>query len=304
MFTLRQMRQQPNAQVGVDGDHSASDDVPRNDATVRWKRANELIAAFIKRHSAFRCIGVRPMDIHMPLVTSPAQPQDFDSFKNMQYSVDVHMQAPIVLAGFSFSALVTEGPTHVGIGHADDDWTGGTHQGIRPLFLVEESTMQAFDQVRVALVALALILFAHSFYRCFYIQVFSSNSSSKKFFRAWAGPINKACVLWQAGLHLWLLSVPLYVLKYFGFSVVFFVAAFATLWSMGAFFVSFAFPLFKLRSLLDGLELGFADPPHAPNAEIHAAVRHKRVELGGPLPARWLDAGRNDGVLSASGEGN
>ena len=113
-----------------------------------------------------------------------------------------------------------------------------------------------------------------------------------------AGAINKACLFWQVGLHLWLLAVPLYVLKYNGFSVVFFVAAFATLLSMTTFFVSFAFPVMKLRSILDGLEVGLTDPPHAPNADIHAAVRKKRAELG-PLGDWWtranvLSGGKSD----------
>eukprot|EP00397_Hematodinium_sp_SG-2012_P051407 GEMP01060205.1.p1 GENE.GEMP01060205.1~~GEMP01060205.1.p1 ORF type:complete len:341 (+),score=69.62 GEMP01060205.1:29-1051(+) len=221
--------------------------------------ANELVRQLQEKHKKHLLPLMIPA-AQLPLLTTNIGVQDAQNAEGMRYQAEVHANVAALLGAFCFAALVSDGKTTVGIVTADNGTILDNDRFPLQLFLVSPFTMEIFDQIRIFLVASALVCLMLAFTKFFYLQLFLTGSHAREYFRAYAAPINVVCGTFHYGLLLWLCSVPLYVLKYFGFSLVFVASVlllFFFLWS----WIGGIIALTRMHLLLLHLEMGIYEEP-------------------------------------------
>ncbi len=86
------------------------------------------------------------------------------------------------------------------------------------LFRLSAFWTACIDQLRVIIVAATVFSLTILVIMMLCLQEFLTLRSGVKYFRAWAPTLNAQCIWLINSMYGFLLSVPLYMLKYFGFS--------------------------------------------------------------------------------------
>ncbi|CAD7959078.1 unnamed protein product [Amoebophrya sp. A25] len=185
---------------------------------------------------------------YYPLTSCNTTYEDAGTCNGLLMQVEMHAQVATVLAAFVFAALIAESPSQLFEGSP-------TPQQKSELFRVSEMTMNILDQIRVFFLASILLSLVVLLLCMLCLQEYLTTRAGKKYFRVWSPTLNNQCIWMVNTLMAFLLTVPLYVLKYFGFSVIFFlIAPMPLYWIKQLFTILTAYT--DLAILLNHIELG------------------------------------------------
>ena len=159
-----------------------------------------------------------------------------------------HLHVAAIIAAFIFTAIVSDGPCKLYQGSE-------TKQQASELFRASEMQMNILDQVRIGLLCTSLMMELMVVFQCLVLHEFMTVRCCRKFHRPWTGALNNLCVTMLMGIVLWVFTVPFTVLKYFGFSVVFFYTCLIPLYFTYKVFHNVGI-FVQLWALLANLELG------------------------------------------------
>ncbi|CAD7947723.1 unnamed protein product [Amoebophrya sp. A120] len=260
-----------------------------------FEKANAVIRAFLQRHPKIlgqpgpdpdhekwkkQKLHKDPMnDLHRkpthvpyyPLVSANTAYEDAGTSNGLIMQVEMHAQVATVLAAFVFAALIAESPSQL--------YEGSATPTLKcELFRVSELAMSIVDQVRVFFIGWILCSFIVLLLCFLGLQEYLTTRAGRKYFRVWCPTLNSQCLWMVNTILVFLLVVPLYVVKYFGFSVIFFLTCAISFYWIATLFKHFE-AYTDLASLLNNIELGVdsSDPEssYRPDGWSHSAMaRH------------------------------
>lgn len=221
---------------------------PSVTADLDHARADSLIKEYLAEHSAI----LAPLGVPAsPLTTQNAKVQDAENYQALQYQCQTHQQMGGLLAAFAFAALVGETETRV-----DRISSGpGVLISLPDDSVERDRIVNCLDQIRLGCVALSMCLFIRSFMTFVYVDMWLTSSACRKIYLAFAGAVTKECATFHHAMYLLLFSVPLYLFKFFGLSIVFFLSLFLPFFVIGT-LLEKILALSGLQNIANHLEMG------------------------------------------------
>ncbi|CAD7966178.1 unnamed protein product [Amoebophrya sp. A120] len=240
------------------GHHSPTTAAFSDPATLKHDAANSLLQTYLRQWKQYAFPVGLPQDI---FTSQCANVQDCQDWNSLQYQCQTHQQMAGLLAAFAFAALVGETETNY----------ERVMSGREVLFEADRKTVEILDQVRIGLVVLAMCCQIRAFLGFVYVDCWLCSSACRKFYLAFCGIVTKECGAFHFGLYFLLYSVPLYVFKFFGFSVVFFLSCPMVIYAVVT-STQVAILCGGIQNIANHAELGLYENLRGPKASWSAAT--------------------------------